>query len=451
MLLSVLFTASVSAREVPRVSAPQQEEKDPDVKKGDPKDLISMGIHLQDLIIEEEGKENKVAGLDFFIDRLQAGIRTTGNDVPRNDILENAAKARAELKDSYNGLKEAVTFLLEARDILMKVEEDLLPAVKMNFENSQQVQGVVDKMVEAVAGMKSDPPDSKGIKIDHARLFNLENPGYLLDPLPERIQQAAEKTAQAKIYLDAVKTMHGRIQTLKRKAAELDAVVYERLSERKTALQSEAVPSDSRSEMVIANANEWLKKTADKAGKIQEALEGLSRQSEGLEKAVSDAQKTNLQVLEARDKAVQNAPKIEKEDRRILTEFKPPYPGAVEEVKKQLAAEAEGSAKRAKCARCEALKLAAAATEARTSSIESYQQAKTDLKKLLKDVGERKKDDLTDIVGSKRIDVPAPQGQRQAGRSAPGAMKKSQPVPPDFRRGLEADGSKDVLLRQLSQ
>ena len=82
--------------------------------------------------------------------------------------------------------------LLEARDILMKVEEDLLPAVKMNFENSQQVQGVVDKMVEAVAGMKSDPPDSKGIKIDHARLFNLENPGYLLDPLPERIQQAAE-------------------------------------------------------------------------------------------------------------------------------------------------------------------------------------------------------------------------------------------------------------------
>jgi hypothetical protein len=335
----------------------------------------------------------------------------------------------------------------------MKVEEDLLPAVRKNFENSQQVQGVVDKMVESVAGMKSDPPDSKGIKNDPSFLLSLEDQRYLLDPLAERVQQAAEKAAQAKIYLSAVRTMHGRVESLKRKAAELDAVVYERLAERKTALQTEDVPSDSRSEMVIENANKWLKDTVDKAEKAQKALEDLSRQGEGLDKAVSDAQATNLQILEARDKAVQNAPKVEKEDQRILTEFKPPYPGAGEEVKKQLAADAESSTKRAKCARCEALKLAAAAKDARSASIESYQGAKSFLQKLVQAVGKRSKDDLTDIASDKTIDVPSPRSQSRlgGGRSAPNPMKKSKPVPPNFRHGLEADDTADVMRRQLSQ
>lgn len=450
--LTLLLAASGAAREVPLLIAPQQEEADPEVKKSVPDALISMGIQVQDLIVEEEGRENKIPGLDYFIDRLQAGIRRTGNDVPRNDILENAAQARTELKDSYNGLKEALAFLIEARDLLIDVHGILRPAQRKNQENYLRVKEVQLKMHESVEGMATEPPDSKNLKNDPSGLYQLEDQAYVLAPLPERIQQAAGKAEQAKTYLAAVRTMHGRVEILKRKAAELDAAAYERLSDRKTVAGSEDVPSNSRSEMVIANVNKRLKETADKAEAAARMLEDLSRQGEGMDKAVSDAQQANTRILAARDQAVQSAPKIEKEDGRIFSEFKPPYPGAAEEAKKALAAEADRSKKRALCA-CKAMHAADdEAKSASDASKESLRQAQAGLKKIVQAVGDRSKDELTDIASDVRIDVPAPRRGLSGGRrSAPDPMKKSKPVPPDFRRGLEAENTAQMLGRQLGR
>ncbi|MBI5243172.1 MAG: hypothetical protein HY922_05720 [Elusimicrobia bacterium] len=451
-LFAVLFTASASAREVPLLIAPQQEEEDPDVKKGAPDALISMGMQVQDLIVEDEGRENKVAGLDFFIERLQEGIRRTGNDAPRNDILENAARARAELKDSYNGLKEALTFLAEARDILVDVHGILQPAQRKNIENLLRVKEVAVKMHESLTGMETEPPNSKNLKNDPSSLYQLEDQAYVLAPLPERIQQAAGKAAQAKTYLTALRTMHGRVEDLRRKAAELDAAAYERLSERKTVQHSDGVPSDSRSEMVIANVNKRLKETVDKAEAVAQMLEDLSRQGLGMDKAVSDAQQANARIMAARDQAVQSAPGIEKEDGRIFSEFKPPYPSAAEETKKALAAEAERSKKRAQCA-CRAMHRAdSEAQSASESAKESLQQAKAGLQKVVQAVGDRSKDELTAIASDVRIDVPAPRQGLSAGRrSAADPMQKSKPVPPDFRRGLEAENTAEMMRRQLGR
>ena len=430
----VLLCGPAASRPVPSVDNTRDEEKLPDdyTKEPNKRDLISRTLHFSELITDKNVRqENMVPSIDFFLDKLQEELRKNGNDTPRDNMLGNASEARRSLKDGYMELKEAIDKLIEARELLKEVDDEFQPVVKKNEENMQAVRDAVEKMKKAVDSMEEDRPDSKEDKIETQDLENAQDLAQYLEPLPEKIQKASEKVGEAKGRVESTKQYSQVVETLKQKAKDLDAAIGKSLGDSRTRNQRKDVESPNSSERVIGNANDKFKVVLEKAEKVVEFMEKLTEPKKGVfDKAVADAKKSNALTQEAKQKGLENAPKIEQEGQLIKGPIQKEYDAAQgdEEAKKAAVAKAKASKGKAKEASTQAEEPAKKAEEPAKKAKKGAEQAKESMDTLEKEMlGDRPKEDLAKL-DDYTVNVQAPKKPPESKGQRSGAKAPSRGI-----------------------
>ncbi|MFA5139915.1 MAG: hypothetical protein WC728_11845 [Elusimicrobiota bacterium] len=385
----------------------RQEKADPNFQSTSSGDLLGQVEHLAKLIQDQRSSLSTVAGIDFFIKNLEKALKQ-GNDVPRNNILKNAVKARAALKQAYEDLNEAAAKLCEGRDTLQQVDAEMKQATDELKRGADKLKTVMDQMDKTIEGMKSDPPESNSDGVDLGELEDVQDIEGQISPLAQGVDDAAGKSDEARQRIDSAKSLASKVRGYGDKAGELDRSAAERLSQGATQGKKRSVSSKLNSQKVIMNAHKALTSTVDKAERVADQLDKLAQAGQGYKKAIDDAKKSNGDNQDAKDKDKDSGKKINQSHQKIKGPIKQQYDSAQDDNEKQEAVQQAESEKSTASGEKDKCKGPTDKAKSGVGQVEgSHQNAKSDLNGLESELGSDSADRLPSL-GELKVNVPAP-------------------------------------------
>ncbi|HVE12971.1 MAG TPA: hypothetical protein VNI01_06225, partial [Elusimicrobiota bacterium] len=296
----------------PAVRAPQ-EKADPDFRQQSPsQDLPELLLHLQTAIASKDLPPKNVPGIDYFVSGLEEALRQ-GSDVPRDNILQNAARAREGLRLAYNGLtaEGATPALFKAHATLSEVARALSPLVEKNRDSVRARRRVADAGRETAQAMSAEPPSSAGGLVPLQSLCAIAPLEPELKPLQEKLRAAAHELKTAKSYVVQAKDRLGFLESLAEEAAALDADAARHTRERRTRGQADPYSAPLQSRDVILNANEALRRAVKSAEDAVAEMEAqLDPLRDGLRKAVDKTLEADARTQNAKNLEVQSGGRI---------------------------------------------------------------------------------------------------------------------------------------------
>lgn len=423
------------AKKVPGVYSGRREETDPEVEK-DPfrRDLGTLVLHLADIITDLEDRQQDIPGVDSFVkNRLEPYLQTYNDYHYGEKILPNTMEGRLHLKYAHDDLLRMIRPLLRAAKT-MRESYDVLRAVREQSDPYlPSLEDASAAMRRTVEEMKPDdqPPDSTGQDVDLSRLYQIQDMARYLEPLRERMEEAAQLVSDAKSAIDSADFRTMDVQRHTDEARKLDAEPIQRLAGSGVQAGSRDYQEPLQSHKVLNHALVKLRMIVRKAREVHQLLERQTKPDEpGLRKTLEETIKADEEIQTAKERSLQAGEKVTQAHRRIRDEIKPAWLQAPPDRRPDLQDQARAAKESSQEASTGARKAVDKAKEEDGKARESFKKLKEDMEKLKETLGERREEDFTEI-GMLYVNVKA--------------VRKPQDLP---RRGLQNHKSRPMRMPQ---
>lgn len=260
--------SSAAAGAVPALQA-RREAKAPEFTQAPVHDdLASLVLHLGDTIADKTKPEDRVPGVDFFLENLEESLKE-GNDLPRDNIVRNASAAREDLRRAYNDLATAGAppLLTDVAKKLKEAADALVPLLVRNQDQVRELEAVAAAARATVSAMTLRPPGSPGALVPLSRLDLITPLKPEIEPVREDLKKLVKKLALAERYVARARKSASAANALAERAGALDEEALKSLGQRRTRGIPTEYKTQMKSKKVLQNANGYVVKAVEGAEK----------------------------------------------------------------------------------------------------------------------------------------------------------------------------------------
>ncbi|PIP84047.1 MAG: hypothetical protein CO113_16110 [Elusimicrobia bacterium CG_4_9_14_3_um_filter_62_55] len=260
--------AEAAAGAVPVLRA-RREAKSPEFNQAPTNDdLASLVLHLGDTIADKTKPQDRVPGVDFFLENLEESLRE-GNDLPRDNIVRNASSARESLRRAYNDLATAGAppLLTEVAKKLKEAADALVPLIARNQDQVRELEFVAVAARATVNAMTLRPPGSPGALVPLGRLNAIVPLKPEIQPIRDDLKKLVKQLAMAKKYVERARKSAASANARAERAGALDEEALKSLGQRRTRGIPTEYKTQMKSKKILMNANRYVVRAVEGADK----------------------------------------------------------------------------------------------------------------------------------------------------------------------------------------